>query len=169
MRITIEKYNPAWIDRFVQERSSLLHILDNPEIKIEHIGSTAVPGLAAKPVIDILIGLADLSMADEYIMKIESVGYEYIKVYEEKIPERRFFRKEKNGLRTHHIHMVELNSNFWKRHLLFRDHLRENQKAREDYQQLKLSLTQKEWDDVNEYAEAKTEFIRKIEESLFHV
>jgi GrpB-like predicted nucleotidyltransferase (UPF0157 family) len=79
------------------------------------------------------------------------------------MPFRRFFIKEQDGTRTHQIHMVGIGSEFWERHLLFRDYLRRNPGVAAKYAALKKKLAEREWGDVNEYADAKTEFIRKIE------
>ena len=131
--------------------------------EIEHIGGNAVNGLAAKPVIDIMIGLSDFSVADKPVPKIETLSYKYIKKYENEMPLRRYFVKNLNGVRTHQIHMVEINSEFWRRHLVFRDYLRQNPEMANDYAALKKQLARREWADVNEYADAKSEFITGIE------
>jgi len=166
MKINIEKYNPDWKKMFEDEKQSLLTILSGQGIKIEHIGSTAVEGLGAKPVIDIMVGLTNFRYTDDLIPKIIGLGYRYIKEYDSIMPYRRFFVKENHGIRTHHIHMVEIGTNFWVRHLKFRDHLRTNKMDREKYYQLKKELSKREWADGNEYAYAKSEFIKKIEGKL---
>ena len=132
---------------------------------MEHIGSTAVAGLAAKPVIDILIGLADFGRANALVPSIESLGYEYVSQYETEMPERRFFRKERGGVSNPH-HMPTLVANggeFWQRHLAFRDFLRAHPATADEYAALKRTLAERDWTDTNEYADAKTEFIRRIE------
>ena len=163
MRVTIVEYRPEWREMFEAEKSILQAALGEVPAKIEHVGSTAVTGLAAKPIIDITIGLEDFSIADHVVPKIEALAYEYIKKYEDVMPFRRFFTKELKGIRTHQIHMVEIGSEFWERHILFRDYLRENPVVASEYAALKKELAEREWTDVNEYADAKTEFIRKME------
>lgn len=148
---------------FEDEKRILQTALGDVEAQIEHIGSTAVAGLAAKPVIDLMVGLADFSIADQVVPKIEALGYEYIQKYEDVMPFRRFLIKEQGGIRTHQIHMVGIGGEFWERHLLFRDYLRQNPGIAEQYASLKKELAEREWVDVNEYAKAKTEFIREIE------
>ncbi len=120
-------------------------------------------GLAAKPIIDIMIGLPDFSVADKLVPIIEALGYEYFKKYEDEMPYRRYFAKNSNGIRTHQIHMVEIGSEFWGRHLFFRDYLRQNPEIMNEYAALKKQLAEREWVDVNEYADAKSEFITGIE------
>ena len=163
MRITIEPYSPEWKTAFKKESSLLLRTIGEPNIVIEHIGSTSVEGLGAKPVIDIMIGLKDFRTANNHIKAIENLGYRYISEYENVMPYRRFFTKDSNGKRTHHIHMVEIDTEFWSRHLKFRDQLRNNSNYKDQYYKLKLDLAKREWKDGNEYAAAKSEFIKMVE------
>jgi GrpB-like predicted nucleotidyltransferase (UPF0157 family) len=163
MKVTISDYRNEWADLFLLERTRLEEALGTDAAAIEHIGSTSVEGLAAKPIIDIMIGLVDFALAGGAIMKIVASGYDYIAEYDAVMPYRRFFVKESQGVRTHQIHMVEINTPFWQRLLLFRDYLRRNPQARRQYEALKRRLAEREWQDVNDYAEAKTEFIRRAE------
>lgn len=163
MKVSIVEYRPQWREAFDDEKRLIQAGLGEVSAKIEHIGSTAVDGLAAKPIIDILIGLPDFSIADQLVPIIKSLGYEYFKKYEDEMPYRRYFAKNSDEMRTHQIHMVEFNSEFWVRHLLFRDYLRQNPEIMNEYAALKKQLAEREWVDVNEYADAKTEFIKYIE------
>ena len=165
MKIIIETYNPKWTLEFEKESKLLLNLIKEQGCKIEHIGSTSIKGLGAKPVIDIMIGLRDFNTADNYISAITRQGYTYVSEFENEMPYRRFFTKEINNKRTHHIHMVELETEFWNRHLKFRNHLRLNHNDRNKYMDLKMNLSKREWTDGNEYAAAKSEFIRNIEKS----
>jgi GrpB-like predicted nucleotidyltransferase (UPF0157 family) len=161
-KIIIKEYDPKWASLFETERNELMEAIGHYVADIEHIGSTAVPGLAAKPVVDILVGLRRLLDAQDCIMPIESMGYEYIPEFEDEFPERRYFRKGKNGIRSHQIHMVEIHSDFWKRHLLFRDHLRSNPQTAKEYAVLKQELAKKFTDDREGYTNAKTDFIKGV-------
>jgi GrpB-like predicted nucleotidyltransferase (UPF0157 family) len=164
MKVAVVEYNKEWPKLFDQERNLLLTELGKTAVCIEHIGSTSVPGLAARPVIDIMAGLRDFAEADSLVPKVTDLGYTYIREYEDVIPNRRFFRKTQNGKDTHHIHMVEIGSEFWERHLLFRDYLKENPETATEYALLKKKLARHQWKDTNDYAEAKTQFIKGIEE-----
>lgn len=110
-----------------------------------------------------MIGVADESRLDVLVPKIQDVGYQYISRYEEEMPYRRFFIKEEDDVRTHHIHAVVYKSTFWIRHLQFRDHLRAHPETAEEYGALKRRLAERDWQSVNDYADAKTDFIRRIE------
>ena len=163
MKVTVVEYRPEWRKMFEDEKRILQTSLGEIPAQIKHIGSTAVAGLAAKPIIDVLVGLKDFSIADNVVLKIEAVGYEYIQKYEGEMPFRRFFKKEQDKIRTHNIHMVRIGSEFWERHILFRDYLRQNPDVAGQYASLKKELAGCEWEDVNEYADAKTKFIKEIE------
>ncbi|MHC5144732.1 MAG: GrpB family protein, partial [Planctomycetota bacterium] len=114
--------------------------------------------------IDIMIGLPDFAQADSLVPIIQQLGCTNFSQYEDVMPYRRFFKKKNADRVTHHIHMVGIGSEFWVRHLLFRDYLRNNHNVAADYADLKLRLTQQDWKDGNKYADAKTDFIRGIEE-----
>jgi GrpB-like predicted nucleotidyltransferase (UPF0157 family) len=164
MKIHIVDYDPRWPARFDEERSQLLDVVCDWVTGIEHIGSTSVPGLAAKPVIDMLVGVQSLADADQRcITPICELGYEYVPEFETVMPYRRYFRRLTDGLnRSHQIHLVEKESEFWERHLLFRDYLRAHPEQAREYEQLKRRLAP-QFSDVNDYAAAKTEFIRAAE------
>jgi GrpB-like predicted nucleotidyltransferase (UPF0157 family) len=166
MKIIIQEYSDIWPTLFESERTALVEVLNDPSILIEHIGSTSVKGLAAKPVIDIIVGLPDFKIAENYIKPITDLNYEYISQFEDIMPYRRFFIKESSRIRTHHIHMVQTDSEFWVRHLDFRDYLRANENSRNEYQDLKKKLSEKEWNNGNEYAAAKSDFISSINQLI---
>jgi GrpB-like predicted nucleotidyltransferase (UPF0157 family) len=163
LKIELTDYNPDWIEEYRRTKELLLCSFGYKVTAIEHIGSTSVPLLGAKPIIDILLGVNKLSDADDIIPGMAEIGFEYISKYEDVMPERRYFVRRENGKNTHHVHSVEVNSPFWKRHLLFRDYLRTHDDVRDSYFKLKKDLSEKEWKDGNDFADAKTEFIRDIE------
>ena len=163
-QITIVDYRPEWPKLCEQELDQLEDIIGPYVADIQHIGSTSVPGLAAKPIIDIMIGVDALAIADHFCVKpMVDNGYEYVQAYESQIPHRRYFRKsDQEGKRTHHLHLVEVDSQWWERHILFRDYLREYPEDRDAYGELKKKLAEREYEDKHEYTRAKTEFITKI-------
>jgi GrpB-like predicted nucleotidyltransferase (UPF0157 family) len=163
MKITLAEYSEDWAQLFHKERTLLKAWLGETAAAVEHIGSTSVKGLAAKPIIDIMVGLNDFAVADFMVPKVVALGYDYIARYNDLMPYRRFLVREVKQVRTHQIHMVEIYSEFWNRHLLFRDYLRANPAVMNSYAALKKQLAKRDWKDVNEYADAKTEFIRKAE------
>ena len=118
-----------------------------------------MPGLGAKDIIDIMIGLADFdTQAADVVPSIVGLGFVYRPQYEDVMHHRYFYRSENDAHRTH-IHMVGTGTPVWTDHLLFRDHLRTNPTARTDYEALKRELVTREWQGFNEYAGAKDKFI----------
>ncbi len=169
--IVVADYDPQWPVRFARERDLILRACGpHAFIAIEHVGSTAVPRLGAKPIIDIMPGLRSLDDAPPLIAKLATIGYEYVPEYEQPtppfdsgLPERRYCRKDANGERAFHLHMVETASEFWARHLLFRDYLRAHPEAAREYARLKRELAARFGADRVGYTNAKTGFITGIE------
>jgi len=164
LQVQLSVYNPEWVNIFNKEKELLKNSLGSKAIRIEHFGSTSVEGLWAKPVIDILLGVHNLDDAQSFIPQMQKLGYEYISKYEDIMPERRYFKKPVQAdLPEFHVHSFELATEHWRRHIMFRDYLRSHDKTKHEYFNIKKELAYKEWNDVNEYADAKTKFIRSIE------
>ena len=166
--ISIEPYNPVWPRMFQNEKEHLLTCLPNNLIRrIEHFGSTAVPNLAAKPIIDMLVEVTSLQETREEIVPIlESQGYDYFwrPTWGDNIPPfyAWFIKRNTDGIRTHHIHMVENDFiEHWDR-LLFRDFLIEHPETAKKYESLKLRFTNEFQYDRVTYTKSKTEFIQRI-------
>lgn len=127
---------------------------------IEHIGSTSVPGLAAKPIIDIMAGVESLGDAAPLVAPLAAVGFEYVP--KDGQPDRLFFRRGERGAGTHHLHVVELGGEEWLRHLLFRDRLRADEGKAREYERLKKELAAAHAEDRYAYTEAKSPFINRV-------
>ncbi len=192
MKIKLEKYNPVWITEFESIRTELVEQFGILHPKIEHIGSTSVKGLSAKPIIDILVGVSSVKDLEEIIQPLTSKNYIYYKLYNKEMPYRRFFVKHRvnpaelaiptiiaekdevpsgtfeHNQRLAHIHILPFNSAHWIRHIAFRDYLRIHPDIRHQYQQLKEELSKQEWTDGNEYNKAKDQFIKYHEEKAVH-
>jgi len=162
--ISVVPYDTAWPGLFAEEEKRLHNAIGSYIVKIEHMGSTAVPQLAAKPVIDILIGVDSLDRVNaQVILSLYKLGYNYIQALEKEIPLRRYFQKlTAQGEHTHHIHIVEINGELWRRYVFFRDYLRSHRKDAQQYQALKLKLAQQHRD-RKKYTDAKTAFVKQIE------
>ena len=159
-QVVLVEYNPLWPMLFEEERAQILSLTGPWVESVEHIGSTSVPGLGAKPILDIMVGLRSLSDAPQCISRLETIGYEYVPRHEAVLPERRYFHKGPSySSRTHHLHMVETTSEFWKRHLLFRDYLRAHPETARQYYELKKALAERFPTDRAAYTDAKTSFI----------
>ena len=167
--VSLVPSNPAWRRMFEEEKRHLLNCLP-PELirRVEHFGSTAIPKLAAKPIVDILVEVTSLEETKKSIVPIlEAQGYEYFwrPTRGEDVPPfyAWFIKRDSTGKRTHHIHMVESDFEQWDR-LLFRDYLIERPDIAREYETLKLSLAHDYAKDRTAYTEAKTEFIVRVTE-----
>ncbi len=156
--VQIEPYSPLWPQQFESERQQIAPALAGREARIEHVGSTAVPGLSAKPIIDILVSLPDLARGVECIPALAGLGYTFVDYPENS--ERLFFRK--GFPRTHHLHIVQAGSREESEKLRFRDALRTDPALRAAYQALKQELAQTHRQARAHYAEQKTQFVRKV-------
>jgi GrpB-like predicted nucleotidyltransferase (UPF0157 family) len=153
-QIVIVDYDPGWPERFELERDRIQTALGAKALLIEHIGSTAVPGLAAKPIVDIVVAVADLE--DEALEQaLESAGYE-LRVRE---PGHRMFRTPERDV---HVHVWLASDPEVERDLRFRDRLRADAADRAEYESLKRELAARDWEDMNEYAQAKSGLIDVI-------
>jgi GrpB-like predicted nucleotidyltransferase (UPF0157 family) len=153
--IVICEYDEAWPERFNEERARVLSALGGAALRIEHIGSTAVPGLAAKPIVDVLVTVADVNDENAFRTALEAQGYQ-LRVRE---PGHRMFR---TTARAVHIHVWSDADPEVERHLRFRDRLRVSGEDRAAYEQLKRNLARRDWSDMNAYADAKGALITEI-------
>lgn len=169
--VAIATYDPAWPESFRQEKERLLSCLPKDLIRrVEHFGSTAVPGLAAKPIVDMLVEVTDLEATKVRIAPLlEAQGYEYFwrpTLGDDGPPFYAWFikRDRQTGARTHHIHMVEGHfTEHWDR-LFFRDYLIEHPEVAREYEALKMRLASASPHDRVAYTRGKTEFIIKVTE-----
>ena len=166
-RVTIAPYDAEWPRMFAQEKRHLLECLDTEIItRVEHFGSTAIPGMLAKPIVDMLVEVTDLDETRERIAPVlEEQGYDYFwrPSFGDHTPPfyAWFIKRNARGSRTHHIHMVEHDFEQWDG-LLFRDFLIEHPKWADAYCQLKLHLAEAFPDNRVAYTEGKSEFVLKI-------
>ncbi len=156
--VVLVPYDEAWPSLFVEERARIERALGSWAEGIEHVGSTAVPGLAAKPILDIMVGVGSLRDAEQYIRPLEQLCYECRG--EAGVPGRLFFRK--GDPRSHHLHVTEIGSEFWERHLVFRDYLRAHPGTAREYARIKQHLADRFRTDRAAYTEAKTAFISEV-------
>ena len=161
--IRVEDYDPAWAAEFDRERTRLDAALGSMVASIEHVGSTAVPGLAAKPIIDILVGVRSMRVARlDSIKPLQALGYRYMSEYEAWLPEEMLFRKGMPGPWTHHVHVMEPASPRWDELVLIRDYLRGNADVAHAYGDLKKALAVVFDDDIAGFREAKRPFLEAV-------
>ena len=154
-------YQNEWVDLFNQEADLLQSVMGNKCLRIEHIGSTSIPGMPAKAIIDIMVAVPNLVRSSDLILGLDRIGYIY-KPFDT-IPARMFFGKEiKPLVRTHHLNLVLEGSEFWNNQLLFRDTLRSNDQLASEYIQVKLSFADYYARTKHLDVEWKTAFVAKV-------
>lgn len=163
--IVLEEYNPEWTKMASDEIEHLKKLLPIQHIlSIEHVGSTAIPGMVAKPIIDIQIAVHSLAEAKTFAIKILEAN-EYVYWYQNRDPEHMFFVKGMPPFgtkRTHHVHMYEENCSQWLNKILFRDYLIKHPDLLQEYANLKRALAEFHAQDRERYTEAKTAFVEKV-------
>ena len=159
--VELVSYQKEWKTLFEREEKSIRAAVGDFALAIEHIGSTAIPNLVAKPIIDIMVGVRDLSEVEKFLREpLEKIGYEYRG--EAGIAGRLYFRKGTATVSTHHLSLVGFGGDIWKRQIAFRNYLREHPQAARKYDELKKDLAMKFRDNREAYTNAKTEFVEEI-------
>ncbi|MBX9772253.1 MAG: GrpB family protein [Candidatus Obscuribacterales bacterium] len=151
-------YDPSWPDLYKQEEKRLNDTLGTSIIDIQHIGSTAVRGLAAKPEIDIQISVDNLAEVENHIQQLETLGYQR-KLPDANIPNFFFCKNASDGEPAYHLHIVEEGSDEQSKQVIFRDYLLDNYRGIQEYEALKRAMAEKFPNDRSAYVDAKTAFI----------
>lgn len=160
--IVVSEYDPDWPALFEQERTRIKKALGSFALAIEHMGSTSVPDLPSKPIIDLLVGVPSLEEAERRcIGPMEQLGYIYIPEYASWLPGELFFRKGPPGPWTHHVHLMEPSHFRWETLLVFRDYLRAHPEAARAYADVKRALANSSVDDIKAYRTGKSVFVEE--------
>lgn len=191
MRVEIVKYNPEWVTIYNCLHLELNALLRDFNPVVEHIGSTSVPDLASKPIVDVLVGVDSAEHLDHVADSLNRHDYIYYQKLNEAIPYRRFFVKLKSKpadivvqkvytskdvipkeitpYKLANIHIIETDSDQWIRHIAFREYLKSNPNVRQEYEDIKIRLNSLDyWLDGKEYHNAKNNYIRQVEEEAMH-
>lgn len=161
-RVEIVPYDRGWPGKFEAERARLLSLFPSEIVAIEHFGSTAVPGMSAKPIIDILGGVRSWNGIDALSRRLCENGYSTSAEFNATLNDRQWFMRWANGRRTHHLHLVVHEAEPWRERLAFRDHLRVDPNTSARYERLKINLAQQHEQDREAYTAAKAEFVRSF-------
>jgi len=157
LTVGMHEHDPAWAERAREHRDRITTALADLPVDVEHIGSTAVPGLAAKPIVDLVVAVPDVTDEDTYLRPLLDAGYE-LRVRE---PGHRLVRTPS---RDTHVHVYDRGATAIEDYLLLRDQLRRDAGDRQRYEAVKRALLERTWDDMNAYADAKTEVVTAIRE-----
>lgn len=160
--VSLVPHDLAWPGEYELERERLLRLMPDQFADIQHFGSTAIPGLPAKPIIDILAGVLSMESADATTARLLQIGYTTSAEFNATLVRRRWFMRHAFGRRTHHLHVVVLGSSEWRRRLKFRDALRADAKLAGEYAALKVQLAVRHSADREAYTAAKTEFVLSV-------
>ncbi len=161
-KVDVVPHNPRWRNAFEAEAKHIGAALGENVAAIHHIGSTAIPGIYAKPVIDLLVEVGNITEVDERSSVMEAFGYEAMGEFG--IPGRRYFRKDnQEGIRTYQIHVFEAGSAQVDRHLAFRDYMIAHPEDARKYSELKRKLAKEHSQSINGYVDGKDSFIKEID------
>ena len=158
--VELREYNPEWKKLFVKEKELITSKIFDFIIDIQHIGSTAIPGILAKPIIDIALAIKDLSKVEEIINPLQELDFIYRG--EQGVPGRHLFVKGGEDFRTHHLHVMDRTTDEWRKHIRFREYLLSHPSDAKEYEQIKLALAEKYEKDRGKYTEEKGKFILEI-------
>jgi GrpB-like predicted nucleotidyltransferase (UPF0157 family) len=162
MKVHVAPYDPSWPAKFTSEAECIRAALGSMAVAVHHIGSTAIPGIFAKPIIDMLLEVEDIQAFDALSSALTELGYEAKGEFG--IPGRRYFRKESTeGMRTHQIHAFEKGSPASERHLAFRDYMIGQPAIAQSYSLLKQQLAASHPDDIEAYMDGKDSFVKEHE------
>jgi GrpB-like predicted nucleotidyltransferase (UPF0157 family) len=161
-QVQVHPPNPQWPQDFAAEAAQVALALGDNVSQIHHIGSTAIPHIYAKPVIDLLVEVYVLASVDSARAAMAALGYEILGEYG--LPGRRYFRKDSaEGVRTHHVHVFAVGSSEITRHLAFRDFMRAHPDCARQYSDLKRALAAQYPTDIERYMDGKDEFVKTME------
>lgn len=161
--LVLESHQEDWSRKFEDEAAAVSEAIGAEGVAIHHIGSTAIPGILAKPILDMLLEVAGLDGLDQRAARLEALGYESLGEFG--IPGRRYFRKDDaHGVRTHQIHAFASGSPHLTRHLAFRDYLRAFPEVAHDYSKLKCGLLKSCHGSLEVYIAGKDPFIKAVEQ-----
>ncbi len=161
-KVEVVPYDPKWREAFEVESFLVTEALGANVVAIHHIGSTAIPGIYAKPIIDLLVEVQDIAKVDQQSSQMESLGYEVMGEFG--IPGRRYFRKDnQDRIRTHHLHTFKFGSEQVERHLAFRDYMIAHREDAQKYSELKRSLAREYFTSIEQYMDGKDGFIQAID------
>ena len=161
--IRLERYNPEWKDEFLRVKKDLLNNTDLQASRIEHIGSTAIEGMLAKPIIDIVAGVDDLESVDkEFFYRLSKVGFLRLRVERPGEIVLAKFSDDTYEIKTHFLHLVEYIGELWNNLIFFRDYLNTHEDARKEYLDIKQDFLQQSSSGIKEYTDSKEAFVREI-------
>jgi GrpB-like predicted nucleotidyltransferase (UPF0157 family) len=160
--VILSPYDLDWPRAFATERERLMSLFCPQFLQLEHFGSTAIPDMPAKPIIDVLAGVSSMAVADSLVEPILESGYTTSREFNDTLRDRRWFMRSFGGRRTHHLHIVVSDSRAWCERLAFRDKLRSSAALAKQYAELKFELASRFKNDREAYTNAKSQFVAYV-------
>jgi GrpB-like predicted nucleotidyltransferase (UPF0157 family) len=160
-KVIVLPHDPAWSAAFQIEASALRDLWRGEVVRIHHIGSTAIPGICAKPIIDILVEVRDIARIEAFDEGMIRRGY--VPEGENGIPGRRFYTRGSKEARTHHVHVYQVGSAEIERHIVFRDFMIAHPQVASAYGRIKAQLAERFPEDIDSYVEGKDAFVKEME------
>lgn len=161
--IRLEKYTDKWQNEFNKVKNELLKHTQLEECRIEHIGSTSIQGMSAKPILDIVAGVDNLKTVDEELFNsFRKAGFLRLRVEKPNEIILAKFTDETYQVKTHFIHLVEYQQEIWNNLIFFRDYLNSNEEARKEYLDIKMSYLKNNFSGIKEYTDFKEDFVKKV-------
>lgn len=167
--VKLHDYSEDWPSLYEAERQRLLSLLPDTFINLQHIGSTSIPGMIAKPIIDILAGVDSMETAKSIAAKLCNSGYTTSAEFNQSLSDRQWFMRWAHGHRTHHLHVVVYGSKVWVERLSFRDSLRSSAELASEYAKLKTQIAVKHATDREAYTDAKSDFVNALSRTPNHL
>lgn len=161
-QVRIFSYDPKWPKKYEVEKGRLVALFPEAFLALEHVGSTAVPGMAAKPIVDIMGGVRSLKQADALLPALCQNGYSTSAEFNATLADQRWLMRHAGGHRTHHLHLVIHEAGEWRRKIAFRNALRADPDVAHRYHELKSNLAETMGSDRDAYTSAKAEFVEAI-------
>ncbi|MDG5471230.1 GrpB family protein [Jeotgalibacillus sp. ET6] len=161
--VKLEDYTPEWKDEFTRIKKEVVQTTEIEENRIEHIGSTAIKGMVAKPILDMIVGVNDIqNVGDKLFSDLKQTGFLRLKVERPNEIVLAKFSDETYEEKTHYIHLVEFQEELWNNLLFFRDYLNSNELARKHYLEIKLDYLKTASTGIEEYTDRKEAFVKEI-------
>ncbi len=156
--VQLNQYSDQWQKLFDIEKNEIQNVFGDQALAIEHIGSTAIPGMVAKPILDLMVAVESIDNYETFTLLLEQLGYTFMHDFRD-TQEHILYVKGPEECRTHYLKLTTVDSGFWKEHILFRDYLIANPQRAQQYIDLKQELLEKYADERSKYTEAKAAFI----------
>jgi GrpB-like predicted nucleotidyltransferase (UPF0157 family) len=161
--VRLQEFTIDWIEEFERTKEEILQVIEIQEECIQHIGSTSIEGMKAKPIIDILVGVENIdNLSQEWVIQLKEIGFYQLQVEMENEIILAKFTDESFEMKTHYIHLTTFERKQWKEYIIFKEQLQSNPNLREEYIRIKEKYTSQHASGIKEYTAFKEEFVKRV-------